>query len=108
MSRTKRFYNHPNKILYTWICGPIGKTPLWHPYKVLISTKGCLDEPLMSKRRRAYHKIEVKRELQNLCPYTSFEANCYNCSMLWYVDECQYTTEKVLYSFEQQYGGAWL
>lgn len=110
MSRTKRFYNNPKqRILFEW-CHELGFVPYWHPYKVIWSNKWCLDEPLMSKRRRTYNKTEIKREIKNLCPYNSLldQDECYGCLMRWYGEDCEYMDEIVINSFKEQYPGNWI
>lgn len=113
MSRTKRFYNNPKqRILFMWM-HDLGFVQFWHPYKRIWTNKGCCDEPLMSKRRRVFNKVEVKREVLNLCSYHTLTGKnqCYRCLMLWYNDygeECDYCKEVELYSFKEQYSGKWL
>lgn len=68
MSRTKRFYNYPNLVLFEWK-HDIGWIPLWHPYNQhLWSSKSfCMHEDWTYKvRRRQEDKRIIKTELENI------------------------------------------
>ena len=108
MSHTKRFYNNPKqRILFEWT-RDFGYIPYWHPYKEIWSN-WVWDGQLMSKRRRAISKIEIKRELKNLCPFVSVisDGECYDCWMREYDNDCDAMNEVVLYSFKEQYPWKW-
>jgi len=102
MSRTKRCYNKPNSPIYEWK-HDLGWVPYWHPWKVLWHHTGCLYEPPRSKRRREWCKIEIKRELLNLCPDYSIvgKNECFTCSMLWYPFDCEYVIEIPFYNYKE-------
>jgi len=111
MSRTKRFYNYPNKVLSEWTLGQ-GWKPLWHPYKRVWSNKNGLDEEyLMSKRRREKYKIEIKREVLNLQHFElydndGFHSNCFRNCESWrrccFPDgSCSYAKEIKVISFRE-------
>lgn len=69
MSRTKRFYNYPNLILYEWNRELRTFVPLWHPYHQNLwrSKSLCMHEDRTYKvRRRQEDKRIVKIEMKNV------------------------------------------
>ena len=69
MSRTKRFYNYPNLILYEWDSELRSFVPLWHPYnqRLWSSKSRCSHEDWTYKvRRRQDDKYIIKIEFKNV------------------------------------------